>query len=469
MRKLHFLALIGSCGLFVFQPPCAWGQQNAQTIKTITLEQVLRHVYETNPSLAASRYGLKATHELYPQAKAGWQPTIDAEIGTSVAHIESRPVSAGSGATTKSMSISAEQPLFRGGRTHYEMESAKSRIKSEYKRMLQTEQEIFLRAVSLYMDVIRDRMSVGFQRSSYSALQEEANSLRARFDAGDVTMTDVKRAEARVAEALAGSIRSEGDLKASEAAFEDVVGFAPPAYLKPPEPHFAIPSTAAALIQKAEDNNPEIFAAKFAHMAAETDIGVAESDMYPQLAAYASYIKEYDPQPGTADESETGTIGLRMRMNLYEGGKNTSRIREAKNRANQRYILIQATQRAIKSRLVENWGKLQIYRSEVDSRKLAVAAANLSREGVAEEARLGERTNAETLDSLHDMLDTQIALANAQRDVTVTEYQLAAALGLLLPEYMGMADIAYDPGPHYRAISDRIFSADESDPVKFRE
>lgn len=464
MRNFIRFTAVFSAMTLVTLPSQGLAQPLQKAQKTMTLEQVLRHVYEDSPSLMASRYGLKATHELYPQARAGWHPSVNAEVGANIADIESRPASIGNGATTKMVSISAEQPLFRGGRTHYETEGAKSRIKAGYKRMLQTEQDVFLRAISLYMDVIRDRMSVGFQKSAYEALREEENSLKARFEAGDVTTTDVKRAEARVAESLAGSIRAEGDLKASEAAFAEVVGFEPPLFLKMPEPRFSIPTTIPALIQKAQDNNPEIFAAKFDHMAAQSDIGVASSDLYPQVAAYASHVREYDPQPGVADETETSMVGLRMRVNLYEGGANTSRIREAKNRANQRYILIQSTERSIKSRLIESWGKVNSYRSEVDSRKLAVAAADLSRQGVTEEVRLGERTNVETLDALRDMLEAQISLVNAQRDLIVTEYQLAAALGLLLPEHMGMADIAYDPGPHYRAISDRIFSVEEGDP-----
>lgn len=464
-------------GLFMLMPAAASAQSttqeaapvNAINARVMSLEQVLRHVYESNPTIEASRYGLKATHELYPQAMGGYHPTLNAEAGANIAEIDSRPKTQGTGATTKMVALNAEQPIFSGGRTHYDVERANYRIKAGYKRMLQTEQDVFLRAVSLYMDVIRDRMKVGFQKNSHEVLREEQSSLRARFEAGDVTTTDVKRAESRVADSLAQSIRADGDLKASEAAFEEVVGFPAPLQLKMPTPDFKFPVNVPALVLTAHENNPALFAAKFDHMAAQSDIGIAESDLYPQLSAFASYVKEYDPQPGVLDESEAGTLGLRMRVNFYEGGKNMSRIREAKNRANQRRILIMETEREIKSQLVEGWNQLQAYKSEVDSRKIAVASADLSRQGVKEEARLGERTNVETLDAERDLLSSQLALVNAQRDMMVTEYRLAASLGLLLPEHMGMADIAYDPGPHYRAVAGRIFSADENDPAKIND
>ena len=316
------------------------------------------------------------------------------------------------------------------------------------------------------MNVIRDRMLTGFQQASYNALAEEERSLRARFEAGDVTMTDVKRAEARVSAALAQKAGAEGDLRTSEAVFEQIIGFAPPAILTLPAPDFKFPLSDAALLETARANNPGLFAAKFDHMAAQSDIGVARSDRYPQVSAFASYLREYDPQPGTLDETDTGTIGLRMSVNLYEGGATMSRIREAKNRASQRMALVIEAERQVKGDLIDSWGRLQALRSEITSRQTAVAAADLSRQGVREEARLGERTTVETLDAERDLVEAQTALARAQRDMVVAEYQLAAALGLLLPEHMGMADIAYDPGPHYRAVSGRIFSEDEGDPAK---
>ena len=48
----------------------------------------------------------------------------------------------------------------------------------------------------------------------------------------------------------------------------------------------------------------------------------------------------------------------------------------------------------------------------------------------------------------------------AHRDEVVASYALAASLGWLIPEKMGMADIAYQPGPHYRAMEGKILSMD---------
>lgn len=449
------LGLLIAVSVFAFTSPCAYAQD------AVTLDQVLRHVYTENPTLQASRFGQKVTHELYPQAKAGWHPTINAEAGMSSSFIDTDPTTTADGTTTKSVSIIAEQPLYRGGRTQAEILSANSRINAGYYRMLQTEQQVFLRTTEVYMDVIRNRMLLHLQDTNRETLAKQKDSLQARFDAGDVTSTDLKRAEARLAQAEALRVEAVGALQESEALFEQIIGYAPPPIITMPEPSFAIPSTLVGMLDVAQANNPQWFFTRYDHMAAESDIDIARSDQLPTVSAFASHITEYDPQPGVFDETSTSTIGLRARINLYEGGRTVSRIREAKNRENQRYIQIREAERQMKSALVESWSRLQSTRAAINAREMEVASAQLSAEGLREEARLGERTTIETLDAERDLLESQVALANAKRDNVVSAYELAAALGLLLPEKMGMADIAYDPGPHYRAVSDRIFSSEE--------
>jgi outer membrane protein len=73
---------------------------------------------------------------------------------------------------------------------------------------------------------------------------------------------------------------------------------------------------------------------------------------------------------------------------------------------------------------------------------------------------MGERTVLDILDADQDVLSAEAAQARAYRDEVVASYALAASLGWLIPEKMGMADIAYQPGPHYRAMENKILSMD---------
>lgn len=427
--------------IFVLIYSCVPASAFAQATEgpVLTLEKTLQRVYLENPDILAARYSLEAVKELHPQAVSGWRPNVNAEASVTSTRIESGNFSTGDGATTKGASINIEQPLFRGFRTVAEIDAAKKRIAAEEETLKQTQQATFLESVEAYMNVIRDRMLLELQRRNVALLQSERESALARFEAGDITQTDVKQTEARYSNALADDAVAESKLQQSEAEFERVTGGVTAAQtMVMPVIKFSFPPSMERILKDAELNNPSILQARFDHLAAKSDIRTAKSGFYPQVTAFASHLKEYDPQPGLVDESETSTIGLRARINLYEGGNNLSRVRQARARANQRYVDTIREGRAVTGDIKGYWYRLKAYDAEIKARELEIAAAQFSRDGVREEARLGDRTVLDTLEAEQEVLDAQSALVLARRDKIVTAYRLAAGLGMLVPEQLGL-------------------------------
>lgn len=413
--------------------------------KPLTLEETLRRVYLENPRILEERYALGAVMEEYTQASAGWKPTVAAETSMTSTRIETGNFSEGDGATTKSASINIEQPIFRGFRTTSEMAAAKHRIAAAESRVRNTEQDVFLAAVESYMNVIRDRLLLSLQRKNREVLGKERDSVLARFDAGDVTQTDVKQTEAEYSKAVAEDAIAESALLNSEAEFEEVTGVIAPEDMTMPGVKFAFPKTVDDLVKTAAVQNPSLIVIRSEHEAAEEDIDTAKSDFYPQVTAFASHIKEYDPQPGIVDESETSAIGIRARMSLYEGGSTISRVRAAKQRANEAFVRILQQEKAVKSDLVSDWKRMQAFEAEIAARELEVAASKYANEGVREEAKLGERTVLDTLEAEQNVIDAETNLIQAKRDRIVVAYRLAASLGMLGSENLGITEVAFQP------------------------
>ncbi|PZO87725.1 MAG: type I secretion protein TolC [Micavibrio aeruginosavorus] len=405
--------------------------------RAMSLHAVLQEISRDNPTIQAARFNMKAAEEEYPQARAGWLPRASAEANLTATDIKTGNFSAGDGATTKGAVISVEQNIFRGFRTQAEMEGAKERIEASRERLKQVEQDVFSRAVRAYMDVIRARLVLSLQQKNIELLSGEKKSIRARYDAGDVTQTDIKQTEARYANALADSAIALSNLNDSETAFEELTGRMPENYMEMPSIPFQFPETAQALAALAERNNPQIARSRYEQKAAEQDIDVERSGHYPQVTAFASYAHDRDPQPGIVDKTEVGTIGVRARIALYEGGATQSRIREAKSRASQQFVEIVEARRAVVRSLVSKWKKLASYDAEISARELEVSAKRFSSEGVREEAKLGERTVQDTLEADQAVLDAEIGLVTAKHDRIVTGYELAADLGLLTSEGLG--------------------------------
>lgn len=419
---------------------------------------ILRHVYEFNPSLRATRAELQGIHELYPQALAGYRPSLTLESNIYAKNIDGKSVGVHDGTTTKDVTLSLSQPLFRGGRTTAEVARANSTIKAAYAGLLQGEQVIFLQTITAIADVIRDRTLVDLRENNEQLLTEELKAARARMNAGDLTRTDATQAEARLARAVSEKISGQNTLNASTARFEELVGYLPPDHLEFPRLIFHFPATRQAMIAIAEQNNPEIEMAVHSFAAAGHAVDATFRELMPQISAFATYSKEYDPQPGGVEDVAAQTIGIRASVPLYEAGSTRSRVREAKDTARQREIEIEKTKRRIAQMIVGDSNGLSAAQAEIISRIAQIDAAQAAREGVGEEAHLGERTVLDILNADQELLDAKAARIIAERNEIVRHYSLAADLGMLLPERMGLSDIAYRPGEHYRAMGQRIFS-----------
>jgi outer membrane protein TolC len=167
------------------------------------------------------------------------------------------------------------------------------------------------------MDVMRDREIATLRKRNESGLEQEYAAAKERKEIGDITQTDVYQAASRLAQARSLRIDAYSNLKSSEAVLEEETGNKAPSLMTPPDNmQFYFPETLAALNQMAQTQNPQIWIAKFEHKAAQYNEKASFADLLPQLSAFASYNKQYDPQPGIIPQSTTQIIGLRASLSL---------------------------------------------------------------------------------------------------------------------------------------------------------
>ncbi len=182
---------------------------------------------------------------------------------------------------------------------------------------------------------------------------------------------------------------------------------------------------------QAETSNPNMIIAVHNLEAAEHNIDVNFRNHFPQIFAFATYNKQYDPQPGIVDETEDRTIGVRAAIPLYDAGVTLSRTRQARSTAEQRRKQIEDMRRSIQSSIATQWKIYHTSIAEISSRRLEIAASESARDGVKEEAQLGERTILDILDADQELLDSRAALIRARRDEMMARYTLASLLGTL--------------------------------------
>ncbi|GJL84697.1 MAG: hypothetical protein DHS20C02_04720 [Micavibrio sp.] len=423
------------------------------------LGDVLRRAYLTNPTLLAARQELKATHELLPQAMAGWKPTVSADAGITNTDVDGSNFGTATGSTSKDVGLSLDQPLFRGGRTVSEMAAARSTIAAQAASLSGVEQSVLREAATAYMDVVRDQALFDLSWNNREVIARQLEATQDRFEVGELTRTDVSQAEARLARADADAITARGSLRTVQAVFEQVIGI-PAGKLGEPSVMLDIPKTLDEAAALAEQANPQVMAATHAHKASEDDVNDVFGELLPTVGLSGSWNRSYDPSPGLIDEQTSRSVGVTASIPLYQAGSVRSRVRQAKQTANQRYIQILETRREARQQAISDWETLQAAQAEIRSRTAQVEASKIAQEGVEAETEVGQRTILDALDANQEFLDAQAALVSARRNEIVASFSLAATLGLLTPERLGFPGDTIGHSAHLDDVKHKIFNMD---------
>jgi outer membrane protein len=422
-----------------------------------TLMQALVQAYQTNPRILAARDLLRATDEQIAQAISLLRPTVTATLNAGAA--TGRTIDEGSEPATRtgsrtvprSAALTLSQPVWRGGREYAEIRRAESVIKGQRARLHSTEQDVFFEVVTAYMNVVRDEAIVRLRQNNVAVLMRQLQAVRDRFNVGEVTRTDVAQAEASVARAQAQRELAVGNFETSKANYTNLVG-RPPVRLVEPRPPAFLPAQFAFALATAKSTNPTLIAATWDEYAARHNVRSIIGELLPQISINGSLSRSWDPGSQPDRRSDSASLTLQMTVPLYESGATYSRARAAKQTVFQRGNDLAQARRSVEEAATRAWQTLQAARASVRAFEAEGRANAVALEGVRQENQAGLRTVLDVLDAEQRLLDSQVNLVSARRDVVVASYQLAQAMGKLTAMDLRLPVLIYDATAYYRAI-----------------
>lgn len=430
-----------------------------------SLNEALAKAYASNPTLRAERARQRGDDEQVSRALSGWRPQINAEANVRYAYNRQQGTNFGGGANgdyqtnysaPADISIQLSQPVFQGFRTVESVKSAESRVRAGRQQLLSVEQEILFRGVQAYMNVIRDRKILSLRRQNVAILNEQLSAAKARFAAGEITKTDVSQANARLSQSKAAVSSAIAQLEASVASYHAVIGSKPKELHSPKSPR--LPRNLDAALTISHETNPNILAAAQVEDAALHDIAVARADLLPQLTVVASAAVSEDWEVRSGDRT-TASIGGRLDVPIYDGGRTYSAVRQAKQVASQRRIQIIEATRQVRESVTSSWNFQLSALQNISSAKTQVVAAQDALNGVREEYIVGSRSTLDVLNAQQELLNARISLVQTERDYVVAVYQVLGSMGKLTARNLGLRVSIYDPKVNYNRVRNKLFGA----------
>jgi outer membrane protein len=434
----------------------------AGTASADTLREALNAAYQANPTITAQRENLRGTDANVAIARAAGRPQLSATVGLNRDLTQSGVLDVGGKGPRLDGGLELSYPLFNGGSVRNNIRAAETRVEAGRATLRAIEGDVFTEAVSVYMDVIRDRAIVELNLNNVRVLTTNLEATRDRFQIGDLTRTDVAQSEARLQLGRSQLATAQGRLTSSEANYRRVVGRAP-GQLAPPPPLPPLPATADEAIRIALANNPDLIAITRQARASGFDVRVAEAGRLPTLSAIGrgTYVNELagvgnNPATGQSLPS-AGTqtnVGVQARIPIFQGGLPAARIRQAQALQGQVFEQVIGTERAVVAVTRSAFATYEAAQRAIQSNTVAVQANELALEGARAEQGVGTRTVLDVLNAEQELLNSQVALVTAKRDAYVAGFELLNAMGQAEAQDLGLdGGPMYDPLANYRRVA----------------
>ena len=171
----------------------------AGTASADTLRDALVSAYQANPTLTGQREALKGDRrhrgDRPRRRPAADQRHASASTATSPAAAFSIPAPRARRSRRESTSATLYSTA---GRSRIRSRRRKTRVEAGRATLRAVEGDVFVQAVSAYMDVIRDRAIVELNANNVKVLETNLEATQDRFQIGDLTRTDVAQSEARL-------------------------------------------------------------------------------------------------------------------------------------------------------------------------------------------------------------------------------------------------------------------------------
>ena len=260
MTSIRAILALGMM-IIVAAPQCA---------AALTLPEAIALAQRGNPGLAQSMAEADAASARLAIARAGRLPslTVSGEAGRGNTNLGGFFGIGRSDVSPSVAEIELRQPLFNGGATSAAVDRAREGRDAALIQVGGAKALLKAQAADASVAVLTASEIQVLHAAEVRQMSEIAAQADLRFTAGDSTRTDLAQAQARLAEARAGLVSSEGEIARTRAHFVSVVGVEPDSLDDLPAPP-ATPAAVAEAIVIAEQSNPTLLAAQAKARAAE--------------------------------------------------------------------------------------------------------------------------------------------------------------------------------------------------------
>ncbi len=442
-------------GAFLGTIALAFGLFGQSAATALSLDEAVRLTLRTNPDVQAAAADRRAADRAVDEARSGFFPEVDLRAASGIE--KSKNVSTlnradrglgESGSVVKNRTegaFSINQMVFDGFEVESDVEAQRALRDSAAHRVRQTSEDIALSAVDAYLQMLLSRALVALAADNVAVHQKFVELTTTRARAGVGRLADVQQAEARRAFAQSTLLAREGGLRDAEARFVRTVGVAPDNLVLPLSPYEALPPSIEEAETWAYARSPALAVAASEVEASRAAVERAEAPFYPRLDLQLGATRNRNID-GIDGPNEDATALMVLSYNLYRGGGDIARRREAMERLNSAIAGENQTRRAVVEELRFAWNALEVAEARLVALAQYAASVDQLRHSYRQQYDIGQRTLLDLLDTENELFNARSTLAVGEFDTLFSVYRTLAGTGSLLASLAVEAPREANPG-----------------------
>ncbi|ASJ95368.1 TolC family outer membrane protein [Shewanella marisflavi] len=418
-----------------------------------TLEQAVAHTLDTNPDIRIAFNRFKAREEQVNQARAGYMPSIDISggYGWEQTNSPSTRRRAGQGDVDDDgvielmrgeVGFSIKQMIFDGFYTSSEVDRYSFEASADQWALFAAAEDIALDVAKVYINYIRSEQVLTLAEKNLQSHKDIYEQIKQRTDSGLGSIADLSQITGRLARANANVIAAKNNFYDAKAQFIRIVEKEPENLIVPVPDDDMLPTDLSDGLKVAQENHPILKSATSDISAAENERSSAKSNYYPKLSLElgGNWNDNIDGEDGYSVFANQNVGGhsndlvamVRVKYNLFAGGKDLAREKEAAYKVGEAKEIRQRAYRQVVEGVNLAWNAYEMLEPQKLYIRDHVIAAKDTQVAYSQQFNLGQRTLLDLLDTENELFEARKDYLDAEYDEILSEYRILNATGRLL-------------------------------------
>lgn len=407
--------------------------------------QALEKAEISDPDILAAEFNYQAVEATYGQSLSALLPNINLSVYETSNDQETSNTS-GTGLYTNTTSeydrsgytLSLTQSIYNHS-LYQTLKQTDLNIAGETANINAARQSLILRVAEAYYNILGAQDNLKFTEAEKTAIGQQLEQTKRRFDVGLIAITDVKESQAQYDISVAQEISARNLLANYFAALRSIIGEKPRSInplieeiaLQPPDP-----ADIGQWVDTALKNNLALKTAQFSFEAAQKQVSINRAGHYPSLDLTVQHTDDSLDGDGVSFTSESRdstdtSISLQLRVPIYSGGYTNASVKQAIALKEQARALRDKAYRQTEQQCRDSYRGVTTAIAEVKAYKQALISTQTAYEATQAGFEVGTRTAVEVLAALREQYRAERDYARARYQYILNLLRLKQAAGIL--------------------------------------